>query len=501
MSFKMFVISMTILQVQFQTIDGFVSQHHRVPRIKNNPVQHQSPTFIPPQTSVTLFVGTDIEQKKILLIEDDDEEDEAIVCARGVCVIADEDVADELCFLDDFDADGKSLGDMDVTCIPNPEAAERNMLSIGFLWPRALLLGCSLLYGTNFPLGSIMNDALPASATTSGRMLLAAVALSPFLLKLKPELAKNAMIGGSFCSLGYLSQSVALLDVPAATVAFLGALVVIVTPVVNVLLGKDVKMGWRDAPQTWAAAILCLIGVGTLELGGGEGLGALGWGDMWAILQAIGFGTAFFFTEGMMARNPGQALPITAVQVGMTALFAGLWASLDGFGLLGSFGGDNGAWLLEEGTRAHYAIPGLFTSAFSGDDTLRTVALAAGWTGLITTAANRVGETTALGKVSSSEASVLLATEPLWAALFASLWIGDEFGPQDIVGGGLIVTACLLSSVKAETLRDIFGIEEPEEEVEEVLLDPAFAAAAVLMADTVDPSTLSSKDSDSDSFQ
>ena len=199
-----------------------------------------------------------------------------------------------------------------------------------------------------------------------------------------------------------------------------------------------------------------------------------------------------------MARNPGQALPITAVQVGMTALFAGLWASLDGFGMLGTFGGDNGAWLLEEGTRAHYAIPGLFTSGlFGGDDTLRTVALAAGWTGLITTAANRVGETTALGKVSSSEASVLLATEPLWAALFAALWIGDEFGPQDIVGGGLIVTACLLSSVKPETLRDIFGIEEPEEEVEEVLLDPAFAASAALMAETVDTSTLSPKDSDS----
>ena len=51
------------------------------------------------------------------------------------------------------------------------------------------------------------------------------------------------------------------------------------------------------------------------------------------------------------------------------------------------------------------------------------------------------------------------------------LCIGDEFGPQDIVGGGLIDTACLLSLVKAETFRDIFGIKEPKEELEQVLLD------------------------------
>ena len=49
---------------------------------------------------------------------------------------------------------------------PNPDLAEmaedRNVMSFEFLWPRALLLGCSMLYGTNFPLGRIMNDALPA---------------------------------------------------------------------------------------------------------------------------------------------------------------------------------------------------------------------------------------------------------------------------------------------------------------------------------------------------
>jgi len=383
---------------------------------------------------------------------------DGVVCARGVCSLADEIVAEELCYLDEDD-EGNLVG---MTCVANPDVQERNIFSFDFLWPRALLLGCSMLYGTNFPLGRLMNEALPASAATSGRMILASAVLAPFLFKLKPELRTTSVIGGCFVAGAYLSQSLALVDTPAATVAFLGALTVVVTPTTSVLIDKA-KLGWKDAPQTWLAAILCLAGVGALELGGGEGLGDVGWGDFWSAMQGAGFGIAFFFTEKMMAKNPDQALPITAVQVGVTAFFASVWALFDGFGVLGSFGGDNGAWLLDEACRAKYALPGLFLSGFTGDEALRNLAIAAAWTGLITTSANRVGETTALGKMSSSEAAVILATEPLWAALFASLYIGETLGPQDIVGGALIVVACLTTAVKAETLQNLLGIKPDED--------------------------------------
>lgn len=380
---------------------------------------------------------------------------EAVVCARGVCVLADEDVAEELCYIDEDDQ-GNLVG---LNCV-SAVAEDRNMLSFDFLWPRALLLGCSCLYGTNFPLGRIMNDALPASATTSGRMLLAAVALSPFVLKLKPELRVTSIIGGCFCSLGYLSQSIALVDVPAATVAFLGALVVIITPVTNVIL-DNAKLGYREAPQIWLAAMLCIAGVGTLELGGG-GLGDLGIGDFWAVMQAVGFGVAFHFTEKMMAKNPDQALPITGVAVGMAAFFGAVWAVLDGTGVIEGAGG-HGAWLLDETSRSQYALPGLFLSGFGKDVVLRNVAIAATWTGLVTTAANRVGETTGLGKMSSSEAAVLLATEPLWAAVFASVLLHETMGTEDVVGGALIVAACLASTLKPASLRDLFGISMVDE--------------------------------------
>jgi drug/metabolite transporter (DMT)-like permease len=87
--------------------------------------------------------------------------------------------------------------------------------------------------------------------------------------------------------------------------------------------------------------------------------------------------------------------------------------------------------------------------------------------GLITTAVNRFVETSSLGKVASAEASVILATEPLWAALFAALWLSESFGVNDYVGGALIVLACLANTLKPEDFSGILGTRESEESLAE----------------------------------
>lgn len=384
---------------------------------------------------------------------DDFNDPEGVICARGVCAVA-EDGAPEICYLND------DLNE--VVCEANPDNVVEPGFTVAYLWPRALLLVCSVLYGTNFPLGRLMNDALPASAATSTRMMLASIALSPFLFQLKPSLRQTAAICGTFTAIGYISQSIALVDTPAATVSFLGALVVIVCPALAVLVDKK-KMGFSDAPQTWIAAITCLVGVGVLELGGDEGLGQIGWGDFWSVLQAVGFGTSFFITERMMAKEPSQALPITAMQCAMSAAFAGIWAALDGTGFMDgalSFGSPHGAWLLDENVASTFTLPGLFLNA-----DFRNVALAAAFTGFVTTAGNRVGETVALGKLSSSEASVLLATEPLWAAVFASFLINEQLSLWDGIGGALIVAACVATAIDPVWLREKLQIEYADSKI------------------------------------
>ena len=74
----------------------------------------------------------------------------------------------------------------------------------------------------------------------------------------------------------------------------------------------------------------------------------------------------------------------------MTAFWGSVWALLDGTGMLGGFGGDHGAWLLDETLRSQYAMPGVFLSGLGDDEVLRTVAIAAVWTGVVTTAINKL---------------------------------------------------------------------------------------------------------------
>mmetsp|Transcript_12857 Transcript_12857/g.27077 ORF Transcript_12857/g.27077 Transcript_12857/m.27077 type:complete len:469 (-) Transcript_12857:77-1483(-) len=348
-----------------------------------------------------------------------------VVCARGVCVLSDYDDDDYLTLEDD----------VSITFSKDSSLPDRILHS--YLGPRILLGIASVLYGTNFPLGSMMNDVLPASAASADRMVLASIALSPFLFKLNSKLISRALLCGCFTATGYITQSLALVGTSPAKVAFLGAATVLVCPALEFFVSKR-DLSLNERPQTWLAAALCLAGVGILEIYDPSGkmslmdqIHQIGFGDMLALMQAVGFGTSFFLTEKMMTEIPGQALPITAVQVSVCALICMIWCFSE-------------SWMGTPGAE-HYALPGLFT-----DPSIQHVAGAVFWTGLITTALNRFVETTALGKISSAEASVILATEPLWAALFAALWLSEDFGANDYIGGALIVGACLATSLKKE---------------------------------------------------
>lgn len=312
--------------------------------------------------------------------------------------------------------------------------------------PRAVLALSAALYGTNFPLGSIMNAELPASAATADRMVIAAAVLSPFLLQLKPGLRAPVLLGGAFVSVGYVSQSVALIDTSPALVSFLGAATVIVCPILQWAVDKK-PMSPREAPQTWLAAFLCMAGVAALELFDAapdasvsltESVSRLGAGDALSLLQAVGFGVGIYMSEKMMKREPDQSLPITAGMVATTAFCAMLWCLADG-------------WVGAPGWESR-GLPGLFL-----DPDLRLVALAVAWTGVVSTAGVFGLEVRALGRVPSAEAAVLLATEPLWASLFAALGCGERFGANDYVGGGLVVAACLVNALTPDDVRGLLG--------------------------------------------
>lgn len=167
-----------------------------------------------------------------------------------------------------------------------------------YLGPRLILGVLAAVYATNFPLGALMNDVLPASAATSARMLVASLALSPFVFQLKPELRIPAVLCGVFTCTGYITQSLSLVDTDPARVSFLGSLTVLWCPFLEAVIDKK-PMSIKEAPQTWLAAILCIAGIGVLELydpsataSSTEAISlSISFGDVLALLQAVGFGT------------------------------------------------------------------------------------------------------------------------------------------------------------------------------------------------------------------
>ena len=321
---------------------------------------------------------------------------------------------------------------------------------------KALLLGVAIGYGTNFPVGRMMNGALPASATTSGRFALAAVGLAPFVPRLHRDLVLPALLTGLCDAIGYCAQSVALTDSPAAKVSLLGALTVVVVPCLEAAFDGR-RLGFWSAPQTWMAAVLTMAGVGCLELGGStEALqGAPATSDAWAVLQALGFGSSFYLIGRMLNGEPDsddpsssaeQVLPLTAVNIATVALFSAVWAVVDGCGVWPLAESPTAGWLLDETSRASYAMPGVL---------LGPLGAAVCWCGFVTTALVRVGESTGLQRVRQSDAAVIIATEPLWAAVFGLVLLGEDLGPSSVLGGALVVAACMISSAKPEAVRSL----------------------------------------------
>eukprot|EP00747_Dinoflagellata_sp_TGD_P058161 gnl/TRDRNA2_/TRDRNA2_150994_c4_seq1.p1 gnl/TRDRNA2_/TRDRNA2_150994_c4~~gnl/TRDRNA2_/TRDRNA2_150994_c4_seq1.p1 ORF type:complete len:134 (+),score=27.97 gnl/TRDRNA2_/TRDRNA2_150994_c4_seq1:50-403(+) len=69
------------------------------------------------------------------------------------------------------------------------------------------------------------------------------------------------------------------------------------------------------------------------------------------------------------------------------------------------------------------------------------------WTGLISTALTIPMQASALKKMPASDAIMIISTEPLWAAGFASLFLGERLENSALIGGGLILLGTLSNTL------------------------------------------------------
>jgi drug/metabolite transporter (DMT)-like permease len=222
--------------------------------------------------------------------------------------------------------------------------------------------------------------------------------------------------------------------------AFFNALAVIVVPLLDALLKKK-GLGWTGV----ASILMAVGGVALLEIGPASSSAAVvasdvsssslsatdttSWihvGDLLCLSQAVFFGVGYWRLESASTKYPKESGPITAGQ--LLAIAAGsvaYWTA--------TLGGSLPSW--DQIAR------------WLGDP---FIASAVAWTGLISTALALWLETVALSVVSAAELTILMTSISLWGSLFAYLTIGEVMSSFGMLGGALILSGCVLTSLGKE---------------------------------------------------
>jgi len=327
---------------------------------------------------------------------------------------------------------------------PQQDEEQQSALSAGVDAARAVVALVALVYGTNYATVKLLDEQI--GTTSLGALLrfsICACAITPALLMVgsrQPKVLQRSMVAsgleiGVWMGLGYIVQAMALETSAAATQAFLLSLTVIVCPFLETALD-----GVRQPARVWFAAGLSVVGVALLEASNLLTSGGCAPGDVLGLLQPVFFGVGFYRLESAMGAHVREgscapepplssgdvALALTTYQTWTVLVMAFGWAMLDS-GSIGALMSN-----VVEASALAAASPAMIGALL--------------WCGIVTTAGCSFAEAQALSRLSASDAMVIFATEPLWAAAFAWCTLGETMGPAAIGGGGLIVLSCVLSS-------------------------------------------------------
>lgn len=315
------------------------------------------------------------------------------------------------------------------------------------LWPRALLLFVAAVFGTNFPMVKFLQSgAVPLDASTAAlaRFSLASLALMPAAVmeltrsKTPPlgVISAGALVGLPV-SLGYYSQALSLQNTDAGKSAFLCSLAVVIVPLLAKAFPKlqvDDDANSKSVLATWGAPFLAIVGVALLEL---ADVSPPNVGDAWGLVQAVGFAMGFMLNERAARRYPGYSLTISALQLSVMGVAAFFWVAYD--------------MSTNAGTLTFPSVADAFCTLPNGFGLL--------YTGLVSTALTVVLSNISLSRVTAGELTVLLSTEPMWAAVFSAVLLGEHFGSGTFLGGALILAACIVN--QADNLPLNFLTDNP----------------------------------------
>lgn len=260
----------------------------------------------------------------------------------------------------------------------------------------------TLIWGSTFV---VIKGGLHQTSPQLFNFVRFSIALLPFIWFLRFANRKTWTAGlelGFYAWIAYACQTTGLQFTTASKSAFVTTLYVVLLPVLLGLLGH--RLSWK----IWFSALLAILGVALLSL---DGTG-INQGDIWTLGTAISYTFYIWRMEKFSKTLPPEAL--TGIQMAIMAILFGL-----------------GAWINNDiSTFNFFSFPWI----------------SAVYLGLAASALCIWLQTLGQQVVSSTQSSVLYALEPVWASLFAFLFLGERFGVKGWLGASLVLFAVLASS-------------------------------------------------------
>ena len=279
-----------------------------------------------------------------------------------------------------------------------------------------MLLVVAVVWGTSYGVAKSALVFYPVLGLLTLRFGITFVMLSPALRSLRHADARTlrgVFIAGVLLLGIFLSETFGILLTRAANAAFLISLCVVMTPLVEWMLLKR-----RPARIEWAAVALSLLGAWLLA---GDGAVVLNPGDALILLAALLRALNVCVTKRVMRDSALPPLSVTVVQSGVVAfgsaavalVFApGQWQHVP------SFAGHVPFW----GSVLYLVFACTLFAFFA--------------------------QNYAIKRSSPTRVALLMGSEPAFGALFAWFWLGEKISLVAWVGGGLIVAASMLATVR-----------------------------------------------------
>ncbi len=212
-----------------------------------------------------------------------------------------------------------------------------------------------------------------------------------------------------FLGVGYAAQTYALQYTTASKAAFITGLSVVLVPMLAIIVLKE-----KPNPLAVLGACIAFLGLATLAVEPGIA-GWINWGDLLALGCALSFaGHILYLGEYATKISP---LTFSTVQIGVAAIIC--------------------------------AILGLLRSPLPN---IQAIPIAVWWgliyMALLATLAATLLQTWAQRHTTPTKAAVIFTLEPVFAALFAYLMLGETLTLKTLGGGALILAGVLLAEVK-----------------------------------------------------